>query len=141
MGTACRPTKTEPVWTAEMVEKVQALAARMELQSLDALISNDEGDDCDFYRFISDDAAPPPEEAVIRKETVERVRKAIAQLKPRQAQVIALRYGIYDGKEWTLDEIGKKFGITRERVRQIEYKAKQRLKNIMTGMHLSQEDY
>ena len=60
----------------------------------------------------------------------DRVRKELEALTAREQQVLRLRYGIYDGHPRTLEEVGKVFNVTRERIRQIEAKALRKLRNI-----------
>jgi RNA polymerase primary sigma factor len=61
----------------------------------------------------------------------EDVRKAVQELPPRLAQVLSLRFGLQDGRPRTLDEVGQVLGVTRERVRQIERQALQKLRHEM----------
>ena len=70
----------------------------------------------------------PVEEVTENKELVNVVRKMINELKPREREVIMARYGIGDGRPKTLEEVGQSFGVTRERIRQIEAKALRSLK-------------
>lgn len=63
------------------------------------------------------------------KELKSAVSKVLPTLKPREQRVILLRFGFIDGKEWTLEEVGREFGVTRERIRQIEKKALSKLRH------------
>ena len=59
----------------------------------------------------------------------EKMAEALGDLSPREAQVLRLRFGLNDGNEYTLEEVGQKFGLTRERIRQIEGKALRQLRH------------
>ena len=79
--------------------------------------------------FIPDDDAPAPSEAasyVLLKEQLVEVLKTLA---PREAKVLKLRFGLIDGRQRTLEEVGKEFNVTRERIRQIEAKALRKLRH------------
>ena len=85
--------------------------------------------DSELGSFIEDDdAASPPEAA---EQTMLRValEELLATLSPRQARVLRLRFGLQDGHPYTLEEVGRKFGLTRERIRQIEKEALRRLRH------------
>jgi len=78
--------------------------------------------------LIPDEESPSPEEATIEEMMRAQVRDVLEDLPMREAQVLMLRFGFQDGKAHTLQEVGKKMGITRERVRQIEMQAMNRLR-------------
>ncbi|MBI4789135.1 MAG: sigma-70 family RNA polymerase sigma factor [Chloroflexi bacterium] len=79
--------------------------------------------------FIPDEATRSPNETVTRHLLGEQVRDALSVLTPREKQVLSLRFGLDDGQGRTLDEIGDELGYTRERIRQIEKKALQKLRH------------
>ncbi|MEM5782678.1 MAG: sigma-70 family RNA polymerase sigma factor [Candidatus Aenigmatarchaeota archaeon] len=79
--------------------------------------------------MIKDDRAFSPEKEASLEVLRKRLLEAIEDLPPKEKRIIMLRYGLEDGIMHTLEEIGKIFGITRERVRQLEIKALERLKN------------
>ncbi|GIW67203.1 MAG: RNA polymerase sigma factor SigA [Candidatus Parcubacteria bacterium] len=79
--------------------------------------------------LIPDTSEMTPERTAALAILREQLKKAIQSLSPRERQVISLRYGLEDGTMYTLEDIGKIFGITRERVRQIEIKALEKLKD------------
>jgi RNA polymerase primary sigma factor len=79
--------------------------------------------------FIEDDKAPAPLERAIQELLHEEVSSILTSLGPREGRVIQLRFGLKDGRAHTLDEVGRKFGVTRERVRQIEAKALRKLRH------------
>ena len=88
-----------------------------------------EEDDSHLGDFIQDNEASEPLEATASNLLREQLEKAMASLTPREEKVLRLRFGFEDGKPHTLEEVGKKFNVTRERVRQIESKALRRLRH------------
>jgi len=79
--------------------------------------------------FIEDDNTSPPLETATHQILHEEVSNILTSLSPREGRVIQLRFGLKDGRAHTLDEVGRKFGVTRERVRQIEAKALRKLRH------------
>jgi RNA polymerase primary sigma factor len=79
--------------------------------------------------FIEDDKLPGPVDAAARQLLKEQVRAALAVLSEREREVLEMRFGLRDGQEHTLEEVGKYFGVTRERIRQIEAKALRKLRH------------
>ncbi len=79
--------------------------------------------------FIKDDGAPAPPDVAVRTMLRDEIEHMLASLSPREARVLELRYGLLDGRMRTLKEVGEKFGVTRERIRQIETEALERLRN------------
>jgi RNA polymerase primary sigma factor len=95
--------------------------------SLDAPI-REEGDG-DIGDFFEDKREPRPAEVAIKNTMEEELRDVLATLSPKEQRVIELRFGLVDGHSLTLEEVGWEFGVTRERVRQIEGKALRRLRH------------
>ena len=95
--------------------------------SLDISI-NDEGD-TSMGDLIGDDKAISPEAAAAQAMLRQHIEEALSELNPKEQEVLRLRFGLNDGRERTLDEIGKQFGVTRERIRQIEAKALKKLRS------------
>ena len=89
------------------------------------------GDDNDGHLgdFIEDTSAPLPLESATRQLLHDEVSNILTSLSPREGRVIQLRFGLKDGRTHTLDEVGRKFGVTRERIRQIEAKALRKLRH------------
>lgn len=87
-----------------------------------------EGDSL-LKEFIPDTASVTPEKTASLAVLREKLKEAIQSLNPKERRIISLRYGLEDGVMHTLEEIGKIYGLTRERVRQIEIKALEKLKN------------
>lgn len=73
--------------------------------------------------FIEDKDNLSPEDYASKMLLKERINEVLSELTPREEKVIRLRYGLYDGRSHTLEEVGKEFNVTRERIRQIEAKA------------------
>jgi len=88
-----------------------------------------EEDDSHLGDFIEDTTATAPIEAAEANMLKEQVNEILGTLAPREAMVLMLRYGLRDGRPRTLEEVGKVFNVTRERIRQIEAKALRRLKH------------
>jgi RNA polymerase primary sigma factor len=80
--------------------------------------------------FIEDQEAPPPDELATDNLLREHIRDILSRLPPREARILQLRYGLLDGQTLTLNEVGRKMGVTRERVRQIEAQALRRLRTL-----------
>ena len=95
--------------------------------SLDKSVS-DEDDVSDLTRFLADENTPSPEEEVMDEALAGLAREALNRLDPREAAVIAMRFGLVDGMEYTLEQVGEHFGLTRERIRQIQAKAYRELR-------------
>jgi RNA polymerase primary sigma factor len=89
------------------------------------------GEDGDTFigDFIEDKMIPSPEETVIHVGLKEQIEGALNQLTDREAEVLKMRFGLMDSNEHTLEEVGQRFKVTRERIRQIEAKALKKLKN------------
>jgi RNA polymerase primary sigma factor len=86
-------------------------------------------DDTEFGMFVEDDSTPSPAQIVYQQMLRERVEEVLATLTPREARILRLRFGLDDDHPYTLEEVGQKFGLTRERIRQIEGKALRRLRH------------
>ncbi len=88
-----------------------------------------EEEDSHLGDFIEDTSSPSPIDAVIMRTLKDHTDRALHSLTPREEQVLKLRFGIGDGTEHTLEEVGRTFNVTRERIRQIEYKALRKLRH------------
>ncbi|MBQ6896958.1 MAG: RNA polymerase sigma factor RpoD [Oscillospiraceae bacterium] len=109
-------------------EKVrEILKVAQEPISLESPIGEEE--DSHLGDFIPDSDAPIPEEAATHALLKEQLGEVLATLTPREAKVLSLRFGIEDGRPRTLEEVGKEFNVTRERIRQIEAKALRKLRH------------
>ena len=95
-----------------------------------------EEEDSHLGDFIPDEDTPAPSEAAASTILREVIEKELRTLTPREEHVIKLRFGLYDGRTRTLEEVGKEFNITRERIRQIEAKALRKLRHPSRARHL-----
>ncbi len=102
--------------------------------SLDTPIGND--DESNLSDFIEDVDAVSPQEATIRDNLRQQLRKVLGSLTDREESVLRMRFGIDTEKDLTLEEVGKTFSVTRERIRQIEAKALKKLKHPNRKKHL-----
>ncbi len=121
------------------IDRVRVLSqVTREIYSLDSLIST-EGDDT-LKDTLRDENAPLPSSASDEHLRDQHLREWIAELPPTERYIIEKRYGLNKGAPSTLDSIGRQFGITRERVRQIEKQAIQRLQNNMKLKNIDVSD-
>lgn len=109
------------------MEKILSiLEASREPVSLETPVGNE---DSTLGDFIENKEAVSPYETVRERELIERIKGILATLSPREEKIIRLRFGIGEDSEYTLEEIGKRFNVSRERIRQIEKKALNRLRH------------
>jgi RNA polymerase primary sigma factor len=121
----CEPTIGEVAGRAGLREetvRLLDLTAAPPL-SLDAPV----GDDITLGHLVADRAIPSPEETMVRNDLTRHLREALAGLPAREREVLRLRFGLDGAEEQTLEEIGTRFQVTRERVRQMEAQALRRL--------------
>ena len=95
-----------------------------------------EEEDSHLGDFIPDEDTPSPAEATSANILREELERQLFTLTDRERHVIKLRFGLYDGRTRTLEEVGKEFDITRERIRQIEAKALRKLRHPSRARHL-----
>ena len=110
---------------AERVEEIQRIA--QEPVSLETPIGEEE--DSQLSDFIEDKNLPSPEDAAAVQLLREQLEGMLEELTEREKEVLRLRFGLEDGHPYTLEEVGKRFGVTRERIRQIEAKALRKLRH------------
>ena len=111
--------------TVERVVEIQKIA--QDPVSLETPIG--EEDDSHLGDFIQDEDSPSPQESASYTMLKEQLEDVMGTLTPREAKVLRLRFGLDDGKARTLEEVGKEFNVTRERIRQIEAKALRKLRH------------
>lgn len=111
--------------TPERVQEIMALA--QEPVSLETPIG--EENDSSLGDFIEDSEAEAPSDSAAYKMLQEQLREVLATLTEREQKVLAMRFGLLDGRPRTLEEVGSTFGVTRERIRQIEAKALRKLRH------------
>lgn len=121
--------------TPEKVQDIQKIA--IEPLSLESPVGDEE--DTTYADLVSDGDALDPLEYTIKSKYKEELDKVLSTtLNPREEGVIRLRYGLVDGKQHTLEEVGKVFDVTRERIRQIESKALRKLRHPIRKRKLNQ---
>jgi RNA polymerase primary sigma factor len=89
---------------------------------------NEDGDDSELGDFVEDKDTPTPSQSVYTRLLSEKIDAILETLPYREAHILRLRFGLENGRFYTLEEVGNKFGLTRERIRQIETKALRRLR-------------
>lgn len=126
------PTIEELAKELEMEpEKVEyVIKIKQDIHSLDAGVGRDGDDDSESVLgdFIEDEEAASPEESAANQLLKEQVSGILAALTEREQKIIKMRFGLDDGKNHTLEEVGQEFAVTRERIRQIEAKALAKLR-------------
>ena len=123
------PTADEIAAELDMpVDKVrEIMRVAQEPVSLETPIGEEE--DSHLGDFIQDDDAPAPQDAASHTLLKEQLSEVLDTLTPREEKVLRLRFGLEDGRSRTLEEVGKEFNVTRERIRQIEAKALRKLRH------------
>ena len=129
---------------AELAAKLNLEPRRLEMiikssripLSLDAPVG--EEDDSDLGSFIEDEFSPTPIQCVYETMLREKINEVLESLSPRESRILRLRFGLDDGNIYTLEEVGEKFGLTRERIRQIEGKALRRLRHPLRARQLKE---
>jgi len=121
--------------TPDKIENLLEIARRP--VSLETPI--DEEGDSTFGDFVEDVNSPAPAEEVATNLLHEQLKTALDRLPSREAQILRLRYGLEDGRVYTLEEVGQAIGVTRERVRQLEAQALNRLRQ--SSAHVILRDY
>ncbi len=94
--------------------------------SLESPVGDDEESELGY--FIEDEVSPTPLQSAYQSMLKDKLEEVLSTLTPREARVLRLRFGLDDGTVYTLEEVGQKFGLTRERIRQIEGRALRRLR-------------
>jgi RNA polymerase primary sigma factor len=117
---------------AAKVRKIIRIA--QEPMSLETPVGSE--DSSQLGDFIEDESMPEPVDAAARELLKEQVQSALSVLTERERQVLEMRFGLLDGKDYTLEEVGKFFQVTRERIRQIEAKALRKLRHPTRSRHL-----
>ena len=110
---------------AQKVRKIMKIS--QEPMSLDMPIGQEDGSQ--LGDFLPDDKLPTPVEAASRQLLKEQIRQALGVLSDREREVLEMRFGLNNGQDHTLEEVGRHFGVTRERIRQIEAKALRKLRH------------
>ncbi|MCW5877107.1 MAG: sigma-70 family RNA polymerase sigma factor [Anaerolineales bacterium] len=95
--------------------------------SLESPVGDEE--DSELGMFVEDENSPSPSQSAYKNMMEQKVAEVLSTLTPREARILRLRFGLENGRSYTLEEVGEKFGLTRERIRQIEGKALRRLRH------------
>lgn len=110
------------------VEKVHVIEQiNQETRSLEQPIGDDD-DKSTFGEFIPDEKILRPDQEASRRMLTDAIRSVLDELSPKEKRILEMRYGLIDGVQHTLEEVGKEFGVTRERIRQIEAKVHEKLR-------------
>ncbi len=120
--------------TPERVREIQRIA--QDPLSLDSPVG--EEDDSNLADFIQDSGADAPAEVAAKRMLVRAVEEALGELSEREQEVVRLRFGLVDGQARTLEEVGREFGVTRERIRQIEAKTLAKLRHPQRSQKLKE---
>jgi RNA polymerase primary sigma factor len=94
------------------------------------------GEDSELGDFLEDKSAGSPNDSLLNQDLTTQVERALAMLSPKEKEILRLRFGIGEEGEHTLEEVGKRFAVTRERIRQIEAKALRKLRHPLRGRNL-----
>jgi len=121
------PDDVRQRWARAAAKVGRIMQVAEEPMSLDSPVGSE--DSSQLGDFIEDEDAIEPMDAAAREMLREQVKSALAVLSERERQVLEMRFGLVDGKEHTLEEVGQYFKVTRERIRQIEAKALRKLRH------------
>lgn len=102
--------------------------------SLESPVGDEE--DSELGMFVEDENSPSPSQSAYKNMMEQKVHEVLSTLSPREARILRLRFGLENGRYYTLEEVGEKFGLTRERIRQIEGKALRRLRHPLRARQL-----
>ncbi len=124
-------TPTEEEIAAEMDVSLRLLKRIRQASQFPLSLEMEVGEEMDstLGDFIEDEANVPPDDSTFHSLLRERMDDVLACLTAREGRVLQLRFGLHDGRTYTLEEVGRKFGVTRERIRQIEVKALSKLRH------------
>ena len=112
----------------EKIQEFQKYEVDQVLVSLDKTASEAESDGDSLWELIKDENVPAPDLEVSRRILADQVRSILKDLSPREQKILTMRYGLIDGVPHFLEEVGKEFGVTRERIRQIQDKAQEKIR-------------
>jgi RNA polymerase primary sigma factor len=124
-----KPTTDELADHLEVPPKKVENMIQVARRPLSLELPTDDEEDSMLGDFIEDEEAPPPDDTATYNLLKEHLVNVLDSLPPREVRILQLRYGLLDGQSYTLEEVGRKMGVTRERVRQIEAQALSRLRH------------
>jgi RNA polymerase primary sigma factor len=133
-----RPTMSELAEAVGIQPRKVKMLLRMSQRptSLEKPVGEDE--DSVFGDFLPDEEAESPSDTAYQQLLADSLEDILGTLTPREARILRLRFGLQDGRSYTLREVGEKFGLTRERIRQIERDALRRLRHPMRSRRLKE---
>ena len=108
---------------------IHILKISQDTVSLETSVGDDDSEDSTLGDFIEDTKTVGPSQVAALEILKDHVREALNELSPREQKILEMRFGLIDGVSHTLEEVGQEFGVTRERIRQIEAKALHTIKN------------
>jgi RNA polymerase primary sigma factor len=123
------PTSEELAAAMEMHPRKVEEMLRVAQHPLSLEMPTGDDEENEFGDFVEDEGSPAPDAGVSAAMLRELVEEILEDLPPREVRILQLRYGLVDGQTYTLEEVGNKMGVTRERVRQIEAQALRRLRH------------
>ena len=106
-----------------IIEKINQSTA-----SLDKPTGDSSEEKSTLGEFIADEKILPPDQEASRRILADQIKEILGDLTPKERQILEMRHGLKDGVMYTLEEVGKEFGVTRERIRQIEAKAHEKIR-------------
>jgi RNA polymerase primary sigma factor len=116
---------------------VKKLRFLLKASQLPVSLQCEVGENSELGDLLPDKSVPAPDACLTRAALRTQIERALATLDPREGEILRLRFGIGTDREHTLEEIGARFGVTRERIRQLEDKALRKLRRPLPGRHLS----
>jgi len=128
-GAGQRPTPTEIADRMGLPSSKGRWLLRVSRRPLSLEKPVGEEEDSELGEFIEDEDSATPTDTVTQSLLAQKMDEVLATLSPREARILRLRFGLQDGRSYTLKEVGEKFGLTRERIRQIEREALNRLRH------------
>lgn len=123
-----QPTPEEIASVVDLPPHKVQRALKVSRRSLSLEKPVGEEGDSELGEFIEDEASPSPSESAAQRMLREQLEEMFMSLSPREARILEMRFGLRDGHSYTLKETGQKFGLTRERIRQIEQEALAKLR-------------
>jgi RNA polymerase primary sigma factor len=124
-----KPTVEEIAQVMDLEPRKVQWMLRVSWQPLSLEQPVGEDEDSELGSFIENDQMPTPAQSAYHNLLEEKIEEILDTLTEREAKILRLRFGLQNGRSYTLEEVGKKFGLTRERIRQIEGRALRRLRH------------
>jgi RNA polymerase primary sigma factor len=128
-NTGHKPTPEEIAEAMEIDARKVQWMMRVSWRPLSLETPVGEDEDTELGSFVEDDSTPTPTQTAYQNLLRDKIEEVLSTLSPREARILRLRFGLHSGRPYTLEEVGQKFGLTRERIRQIEGKALRRLRH------------